>query len=124
MTQDKVLTPGQKARYEWQIAVRGFGESGQKKLSHASVLVSRVGGLGGLVAYELAAAGVGKLILYHAGNVRESDLNRQLLMTHDWVGKPRIESIERRLLELNPDLEISAIGENVSDANAEAAVAG
>ena len=117
------LTAEQTAIYEWQIAVPGFGLEGQKKLASASVLISRVGGLGGLVAYELAAAGIGKLVLYHAGNVRPSDLNRQLLMTHDWIGKPRIESIERRLLELNPDLEIVAIGENISEGNAGAAVA-
>jgi molybdopterin/thiamine biosynthesis adenylyltransferase len=102
------LTEEQTAIYEWQIAVPGFGLEGQKKLAAASVLISRVGGLGGLVAYELAAAGIGKLVLYHAGNVRESDLNRQLLMTHDWIGKPRIESIKRRLLDLNPKLDIVA----------------
>jgi molybdopterin/thiamine biosynthesis adenylyltransferase len=39
-------------------------------------------------------------------------------MTHDWIGKPRIESICRRLLELNPRLEIVAVGQNVSQTNA------
>ena len=97
--------------------VPDFGESGQRKLKNASVMISRVGGVGSVVAYELAAAGVGKLVLAHAGNVKPSDLNRQLLMTHDWIGKPRIESIRRRLLELNPRLEIVGIGENVSQAN-------
>jgi molybdopterin/thiamine biosynthesis adenylyltransferase len=81
-------------------------------------MVSRVGGVGSVVAYELAAAGVGKLVLAHGGNVKPSDLNRQLLMTHDWIGRPRIESIRRRLLDLNPRLEIVAVGENVSESNA------
>jgi molybdopterin/thiamine biosynthesis adenylyltransferase len=39
-------------------------------------------------------------------------------MTHDWIGKPRIESIQRRLLELNPRLEIVAIDTNINTANA------
>ena len=81
-------------------------------------MISRVGGVGSVVAYELAAAGVGKLVLAHAGNVKPSDLNRQLLMTHDWLGKPRIESIRRRLLDLNPRLEIVTVGENVNEDNA------
>ena len=85
-------------------------------------MISRVGGVGSVVAYELAAAGVGKMVLAHAGNVKPSDLNRQLLMTHDWIGKPRIESIRRRLLDLNPRLEIVAVGENVSQANAKSLV--
>jgi molybdopterin/thiamine biosynthesis adenylyltransferase len=40
-------------------------------------------------------------------------------MTHDWLGKPRIESVTRRLKELNPRLDIVAVGENISAANAE-----
>lgn len=117
------LTPEEQATYEWQMWVEDFGESGQEKLKSASVLISRVGGLGSVVAYELAAAGVGRMVLAHGGDVRPSDLNRQLLMTHDWIGKPRIESVERRLLELNPRLEIEAHGDNVGPDNADALVA-
>ena len=113
------LTAEELATYEWQMWVPGFGQQGQQALKSCSVMISRVGGVGGLVAYQLAAAGVGKLVLAHAGNVRPSDLNRQLLMTHDWIGKPRIESIRRRLLDLNPRLEIVAVGENVSSQNAD-----
>jgi len=40
-------------------------------------------------------------------------------MTHDWLGKPRIESVERRLKELNPRLEIEACSENINEENAE-----
>lgn len=119
MTDLPPLTDHERATYEWQMWVPDFGESGQQKLKNASVMVSRVGGVGSVVAYELAAAGVGKLVLAHAGNVKPSDLNRQLLMTHDWIGKPRIESIERRLRDLNPRLEIVAVPENVNEENAE-----
>ena len=123
MEQRPPLTEHEKAVYEWQTWVPGFGLEGQQRLKNATVLVSRLGGLGGVVAYELAAAGVGRLILAHAGNVKPSDLNRQLLMTHDWLGKPRIESAKRRLLELNPRLDIVAVPENISDENADALVA-
>jgi len=112
------LTDEELATYEWQTWIPGFGVEGQRKLKSASVLVSRCGGLGGTVAYQLAAAGVGKLILAHAGNVKPSDLNRQLLQTHADIGKPRIESIARRLKDLNPRVEIVAHDENVSEQNA------
>ena len=111
------LTDQEREIYGWQMTVEGFGEAGQKKLKNASILISRCGGLGGVVAYELAAAGVGRLILAHGGNVKPSDLNRQLLMTRDWVGRPRMDSIERRLKELNPDLVIDAIPENIHPGN-------
>jgi molybdopterin-synthase adenylyltransferase len=114
----KPLTPEEKAVYEWQLDVPGFGLEGQEKLKNASVFISRCGGLGSVVAYELAAAGIGKMVLAHAGNVKPSDLNRQLLMTHNQLGKPRIESVERRLKELNPRLEIISCSENVNEKNA------
>ena len=114
----KKLTDEEKETYSWQTTVPGFGEEGQEILKNSSVLISRCGGLGSVVAYEMAAAGIGKLVLAHGGNVKHSDLNRQLLMTHDWLGKPRIESVERRLKELNPRLEIVAVNSNINEENA------
>lgn len=118
------LTDDERAIYEWQMWVPGMGETGQGRLKDTTVFISRVGGLGGVVALELAAAGVGRLILAHAGNLKPSDLNRQLLQTHDHLGQPRIESIVRRLRELNPRCEITGIGENVTDDNVHRLVAG
>lgn len=112
------LNEEERSTYEWQMWSPGFGEAGQETLKGASVLVSRVGGVGGAVAYYLAAAGVGRLVLAHRGPVRFSDLNRQILMTHDHLGKPRVESAARRLRELNPRLELMTIPENVSEENA------
>ncbi|HKI36864.1 MAG TPA: HesA/MoeB/ThiF family protein [Gemmataceae bacterium] len=118
------LTDAERERYQWQLWVPGFGEEGQRRLKGASVLVSRCGGVGGCVAYQLAAAGVGRLVLAHAGNLRLNDLNRQLLMTTDGVGTPRADLAGRRLRQLNPTIEIEAIAENVSAANVERLVGG
>lgn len=112
------LSDAERQIYEWQLWVPGFGEEGQRRLKAASVLVSRCGGVGGLVAYQLAAAGIGRLVLAHAGNLKPSDLNRQLLMTHDWLGKPRVDCAARRLRQLNPRVEIVPVSENITEANA------
>ena len=66
------LTDEERETYAWQMDVRDFGEAGQQKLKGASVLISRVGGLGSVVAYELAAAGIGRLILERAAVGSES----------------------------------------------------
>lgn len=110
--------------YAWQMDLHDFGVSGQRRLKAASVLVSRVGGVGGIVALQLAAAGVGKLILAHGGALKPSDLNRQLLQTHDNIGLSRIDNIVRRLRDLNPRLEIEAHAENPSEDNAARLVSG
>jgi molybdopterin-synthase adenylyltransferase len=118
------LTADERAVYEWQMWVADFGEAGQRKLKAASVLVSRVGGVGGTVAYLLAAAGIGKLVLAHAGPIRSSDLNRQLLMTHDALGTLRVDSAAKRLRDLNPRLQVETIAENISENNAARLVSG
>lgn len=117
------LNDDELAAYAWQMDLPGFGEAAQRKLKDASVLVSRVGGVGGLVAMQLAAAGVGRLVLAHAGALKPSDLNRQLLQTHHAIGRPRMENIVSRLRELNPRLEVVGVSENVSTANAARLVA-
>jgi molybdopterin/thiamine biosynthesis adenylyltransferase len=117
------LNPEERDRYAWQLDVTGFGIEGQQRLKGARVLISRIGGVGGNVAYQLAAAGVGTLVLAHAGNVQAADLNRQLLMSHAGIGQPRIEQARQRLQELNPAVQIVAVGENVSEENASRLVA-
>jgi molybdopterin/thiamine biosynthesis adenylyltransferase len=117
------LTPEERAIYEWQMWVPGFGEEGQRKLKAASVLISRVGGLGGVVAYQLAAAGIGRLVLAMGGRVKPSDLNRHLQQSHQRIGEPRLPAVVRRLRELNPRLDVVAVEENVSEANTPALVA-
>ena len=116
---EPALNDDDRSIFEWQMCVPGVGEAGQRKLKAASVLVSRVGGVGGLAAQELAAAGVGRLILAHAGNLRPADLNRQTLMRHAAIGMPRVECAARALRELNPRVEIIAVPENLNATNAE-----
>jgi molybdopterin/thiamine biosynthesis adenylyltransferase len=117
------LTPEERAIYEWQMWLPGFGENAQRKLKGASVLISRVGGIGGLVAAQLAMAGIGKLVLAMGGNVQARDLNRQLLQTHDRLGQPRMPGILEHLHALNPRAELVGVAENVSEENADALVA-
>lgn len=117
------LGDADRARYEWQLWVEGFSEQGQERLKNATALVSRVGGVGGAAAQQLAAAGIGRLILAHAGNLRSSDLNRQILMEHAGLEKPRIEQAARRLRQFNPDLQIDAVAENISADNVDRLVA-
>src|SRR6478672_6627946 len=117
MANEEPLAPDERVTYDWQMSVPGVGEAGQQKLKGATVLVTRVGGLGGLVAYELAAAGVGRLVLAHAGTVKAGDLNRQLLMTRAALGSSRVECAAKRLTDLNPRLDVVAVPENVNPEN-------
>ena len=116
------LTPTELERYRRQIMLPGFGEEAQKKLKSSTVLVTGVGGLGGTAALYLAVAGVGRLILVRGGELRLDDMNRQILMTDDWVGKPRVFKAKETLEEINPDVQVDAIFEYVTPENVDTLV--
>ena len=113
-----MLSDQDKATYEWQLGVPGLGEAGQERLRNSTALISRIGGLGGPLAFSLAAAGIGKLILAHAGPLRLDDLNRQILMRHEDLGKSRTDSAAKTLKAFNPAIEVETVPENISEDNA------
>jgi molybdopterin-synthase adenylyltransferase len=117
------LTSTELERYRRQIMLPGFGEAAQQRLKDSTVLVTGVGGLGGTAALYLAVAGVGKLILVRGGELRLDDMNRQVLMSDDWVGKPRVFKAKETLNAINPDVEVTAIYDYITPANVDVLVA-
>ncbi|MEH2089806.1 HesA/MoeB/ThiF family protein [Nostoc sp.] len=116
------LTPSELERYHRQMMLPNFGEAAQKRLKSATVLVTGVGGLGGTSALYLAVAGVGRLILVRGGDLRLDDMNRQVLMTNDWVGKPRVFKARETLQAINPDIRVEAVHDYVTKENVDSLV--
>ena len=112
-----MLSPTELERYRRQMQLPGFGREAQERLKATTALVTGVGGLGGTAALYLAAAGVGRLILVRGGNLQRDDMNRQILMTDDWVGQPRVFKAQETLAAFNPDIEIEAVCDYVTANN-------
>ena len=112
------LTDRDREMYKRQMQIPGFGEEAQLKLKNSSALISRVGGFGGPASLYLAMAGIGKLLIAHSGILTWSNLNRQILMRHDYVGKPRIECAGELFERLHPECEIVLIGEETTEEKA------
>ncbi len=113
------LTPAELERYRRQIMLPGFGLEAQRRLRASTALVSGVGGVGGTAALYLAVAGIGKLVFAHYGNLTLSNLNRQILMAHRWIGKNRNKCARATIHRLNPEVEVEILSERVSEANVE-----
>jgi molybdopterin/thiamine biosynthesis adenylyltransferase len=111
------LNTEDKAIYEWQLDVPGFGEEGQERLRNTTALITRCGGLGGPLAFQLAAAGIGKLIIAHGGNLKHSDLNRQITMTYQGIGSPRADQIKATLNRFNPRVLVETVNSNIDEDN-------
>ncbi|HEY3419824.1 MAG TPA: HesA/MoeB/ThiF family protein [Methanomassiliicoccales archaeon] len=102
------LSETDRTRYLRQMAIEGFGESGQCSLKRSTVTIMGVGGLGSPAAMYLAAAGVGKIILVDFQSPDLSNLNRQVLHWEGDVkdGTKKAVSAANKLREMNSEIEI------------------
>ena len=114
---DRQFTPEQITRYARHFTLPEVGEKGQAKLLEGKVLCIGAGGLGSPVAFYLAAAGVGTIGIIDHDVVDMSNLQRQILHTNDRVGMPKVESAQKTLNALNPEVKIVPFNERLSSEN-------
>lgn len=91
-----------------------FKEEGLNNLKNSNVLIVGVGGVGSFAAEFLARAGVGKITIVDGDVVDITNINRQLPALHSTVGMSKIEVVGNRLLDINPELELTKIQEFLS----------
>lgn len=84
-----------------------LGEEAMKKLKESRVAVFGIGGVGGYVCEALVRSGVGAFDLIDDDKVCLTNLNRQIIATRKTVGKYKAEVMKERMLEINPDAEIT-----------------
>ena len=85
-----------------------LGDEAMERLSSARVAIFGVGGVGGYVAEALARSGVGSIELIDSDSVSPSNINRQIIALHSTVGQSKAECAAARLLDINPDIKLSA----------------
>lgn len=91
------------------------GEWAVKCYSSAHVLIVGVGGVGAYAAEMLVRSGIGEITIVDADVVSETNLNRQLIALCSTVGKPKVDVLKERLLDINPGLKIHCINEFLKD---------
>jgi len=87
---------------------RLIGKTGLARLKNAHVAVFGLGGVGGHCAEALCRAGIGRLTIVDGDEVALSNLNRQLVAAHSTIGRKKAHVMRERLLDINPDADISA----------------
>ena len=103
-------------RYSRHILLDEIGIEGQQRLLAAHALVIGAGGLGSPAAMYLAASGVGQLTLVDDDDVDLTNLQRQVMHTTGRIGQPKVESGREALMQINPGIAVTALGERASGA--------
>ena len=77
-------------------------KEGIETLQNSTVAVFGVGGVGGFVVEALARAGIGTIHIIDHDTVSISNLNRQIIATHQTINRKKVEVMKERILSINP----------------------
>ncbi|GAB1405574.1 tRNA threonylcarbamoyladenosine dehydratase [Lentimicrobium sp.] len=92
-----------------------LGDDKINRLQQARVMVAGLGGVGAYAAEQLVRAGIGHLTIIDGDRIHTTNRNRQLPALVSTLGMPKTEVMSRRLLDINPQLNITAYTEFVKD---------
>lgn len=85
---------------------RLIGEEGLNCIKQAKVAVFGVGGVGGFATEALARAGVGTIAMIDFDTIAESNLNRQIIALHSTIGRLKVDVLEERMKDINPEIHV------------------
>ena len=91
-----------------------LGQSTMEMMARTRVIIFGIGGVGSWCAEALVRTGIRQLTIVDFDRVDVTNVNRQLMATSETVGQVKVEALRRRLLEINPEAEITAIAETFS----------
>jgi tRNA A37 threonylcarbamoyladenosine dehydratase/predicted adenine nucleotide alpha hydrolase (AANH) superfamily ATPase len=83
------------------------GTDALEKLKQTNVIIFGVGGVGSWCAEALVRSGIGKIGIADYDTVNASNVNRQVQATSRTIGLSKVEVLKQRLLEINPDCEVT-----------------
>ncbi|MDQ0205422.1 tRNA threonylcarbamoyladenosine dehydratase [Alkalicoccobacillus murimartini] len=86
-----------------------IGHDGLDQLKGSTVAVLGIGGVGSFSAEALARSGVGRLVLVDKDDVDITNVNRQIHALVSTVGRPKVELMEERIQDINPECEVIAL---------------
>ncbi len=105
------MNDDQLLRYSRHILLPEIGIEGQESIQKSDVLVIGAGGLGSPAALFLAASGVGSITICDEDTVDLTNLQRQIIHTTDSIGSPKVESAQRSIKAINPDVQTKVVKE-------------
>lgn len=91
----------------FQRTAKLIGPSNMDILKNSSVAVIGLGGVGSFAVEAICRSGIGNLMIVDGDMVEETNLNRQLPALNSTIGQYKTEVLYKRLLDINPQLNIT-----------------
>lgn len=91
-----------------------FKPEGIEILKNANVLIVGLGGVGSFAAEFIVRAGVGNVTIVDGDTIDITNVNRQLPALHSTVGQPKVTVVGDRLMDINPELNLTRVQEFLS----------
>lgn len=91
-----------------------------KKLDNilsSKIILFGVGGVGGNTAEMLVRSGVGNLTIVDFDTIDITNINRQIVALHSNIGKYKVDVLKERLLDINPNLNLTVFREKLTQDN-------
>lgn len=99
---------GKRVNEAWIRTEMLIGKEAVERLKRSKVAVFGVGGVGGFAVEALARGGIGEIDLFDSDCVSVSNLNRQIIAMVSTIGRPKVEVMKERILDINPDVVVHA----------------
>ena len=94
----------------WKISFREqncfLGKKQWKSLPDQGVAVFGIGGVGGYTTEALVRSGIGEIDLIDSDRVSLTNLNRQIIALRSTVGKYKVDIMQERIMDINPDIKV------------------
>lgn len=94
-----------------------IGKQSLEKLKQSTIVIFGVGGVGSFALEAVARSGIGNIIIVDDDTVCLTNINRQIQATFKTIGKPKVEVLKQRVLDINPNCNIKAYQVFVTDDN-------
>ena len=104
-------------RYSRLLSLKDFSKEKLDILKSKKVLIIGVGGVGQHVATYLVTNGVIHLTIIDFDRVEISNLNRQILLTEDDIGKHKVDVVKAALVKKNNEARINTINQKIDENN-------
>ncbi len=96
-----------------------LGNEAMQTLNRKRVIVFGVGGVGRWCAESLVRTGLTHLTIVDSDTVCVTNCNRQLMAVSSTIGQSKVEAMKRRLNDINPDAQITALSTRYTPESAE-----